>query len=420
MGKQSRKPFFQMNNSWLSFFRQHRHLVLFGLQLTFFSSFGQTFLLSLYVPEILQEFSITNAGFGGVYALATLLSAFSLTWAGRFIDTIDLKKFSWIVVAGMVFSLLLFSQAYHLVWLVIGLWGMRLSGQGLMSHTAITTMARYFEKDRGKAISIASLGHPAGSALLPLLMVLIIDQVGWRYSLLASALFVALVLPPLIAYLLKGQKTAPPSATKKEQKAEESGKATNPSYKKILSSRTFWLVAPGTIAVPFLNTSFFFYQIALAEAKGWSTEWAAASFIGYSVASALFMILAGQLIDRYSAAKVFPFFLFPLAAALVLVVTFDNAWIAPVYLILIGVSSGLGNPVKSAVQAELFGVEYIGTIRSLFTALMVVSTALGPAIFGLMLDAGLSFEQAFGIATVYLLLTIAWNFQMLFRKKATT
>ena len=409
-------------NSWLELVRRHRNLIGFGFMLTFFSSFGQTFLVSIYVPEILQDFEISNARFGSVYAAATLFSALCLPWLGRYIDLLDLKKFSWLVVGGMVASLLIFSQAYQVIWLAVGLWGIRLFGQGLMSHTAITSMGRYFEAERGKAISIASLGHPAGSALLPLLVTLVIGLVGWRYSLLASAVCVALLLPLLISCLLRNQETAPPAAptstTEQEERKAGSKDKSPPSYRKIMSSKAFWLIAPGTLAVPFLNTSFFFYQIALAEAKGWSTEWVAGSFIAYALAKALSTIMAGQLIDRYSAIKTFPFFLFPLAGALVLVVTLDNAWIAPVYLILIGISSGLGNPVKSAIQAEIFGVKFLGTVRSLFTALMVISTALGPAIFGFLLDGGLSFEQAFGLAIIYLLLTIAWNFRILWKKPA--
>lgn len=411
-------------NSWLSLIHRHKNLIGFGFMLTFFSSFGQTFVVSIYVPEILQDFSLSNASFGSIYAAATLLSALCLPWLGRYIDLIDLKKFSWLVVGGMAVSLLIFSQAHHVVWLGVGLLGIRLSGQGLMSHAAITSMGRYFEAERGKAISIATLGHPAGSALFPLLIAFVIQQIGWRHSLLASAVVVALLLPPLVAYLLQNQETEPPAArpssADKPAGKPKSERTDTPSYKNILKSKAFWLIAPGSIAVPFLNTSFFFYQIALADAKGWSTEWVAASFMGYAVASALFTILAGQLIDRFSASTLFPFFLFPLAGALALVVTVDSPWIAPVYLILIGISSGLGNPVKAAIQAEIFGVKYLGTVRSLFTALMVVSSALGPAIFGFLLDGGLSFEQAFGLAIIYLLLTMAWNFRILFKKPAAT
>lgn len=407
-------------NSWLLFFRNNKKLITFGFLLTFFSSFGQTFLVSLFVPEVLKDFELTNASFGSVYAAATLASAFCLTWAGRYIDQLDLRKFSWLVISGLALALLVFSQATHIAVLAIALWGMRLFGQGLTSHTAITTMARYFEHARGKAISITTLGFPAGSAIFPLFIALGIEAMGWRYTLVVSAILVVAVLSPLIPYLLREVETDPEAFRKiqeEQQLATDSDtlKQQKPSYKEIFTSRTFWLIAPGSMAIPFMNTAFFFYQIPLAEAKGWTAEWVAASFVGYSIASALCMLAAGSLIDRLSAVRLFPYFLFPLLGALVLVITFDSAWITPVYLILIGISSGFGNTIKSAVQAELFGVEFLGTIRSLFTALMVVSTALGPAIFGFLLDGGLSFEQTFSVAAVYLLLTIGWNFRIMGR-----
>lgn len=405
-------------SSWLTFFRANKSLVSFGLLLTFFSSFGQTFLLSLYVPEILEAFALKKSAFGSIYAIATLLSAFCLTWAGRYIDTINLRTFSWLVAGGLTISLLLLSQANHFIWLVVGLWGLRLSGQGLMSHTAITTMGRYFDHVRGKAISIATLGHPAGEAIWPILIALGIQSMGWRQTLVGSALLVALIVPTAVYFLLRGVPTAPTAfepETTATTEADSDKKAQEQaiSYKQLMKSREFWLLAPAVFALSFLNTAFFFYQLPLAESKGWSAEWVAASFTAFAFASAASMLVAGQLVDRLSAARMFPFFLFPFLGAISLVVVSDSAWITPVYLILIGISSGLGSTIKSALQAELFGIRFLGTVRSLFTALMVISTALGPAAFGILLDAGLSFEEVLSISAVFLLATIAWSFRII-------
>ena len=408
--------------SWILFFNQNRSLVLFGFLLTFFSSFGQTFFVSLFVPEILQEFGLTNASFGSLYAAATLLSALCLTWLGSFIDKVDLRTFSWLVVAGLGISLLVISQANHLVWLVAGLWGIRLSGQGLMSHTSVTTMARYFTDARGKAISLATLGHAAGGVVFPILVALSIQAVGWRYTLLYSAILLAVLLPPLISFLLQGETTDPAAfrsstqktAANKDIQALSSGAEveSSSSYKAILSSKAFWAIAPGVLAIPFMNTAIFFYQISLGESKGWSTEWVAASFTGYAIASAVCILLAGQWTDTISARRLFPYYLFPLLVATILISFIDSPWITPVFFVLVGVSSGVGNTVKSALQAELFGVEFLGKVRSLFSALMVVSTALGPAAFGVLLDVNYSFEEIFTFASFYLVLTICWNFRL--------
>ena len=44
---------------------------------------------------------------------------------------------------------------------------LRFFGQGAMTHAGETTMARYFGKNRGKALSVATLGGMIGVMFLP-------------------------------------------------------------------------------------------------------------------------------------------------------------------------------------------------------------------------------------------------------------
>jgi MFS family permease len=404
--------------SWLKVFKSNKRLLFFGLLLTLCSGFGQTFLLSLYVPEILDAFSLTNTSFGSVYAISTIASAVCLTWVGRYIDKTDLKKFAVGVALGLGIFLLVFAGAKSIIWLGVGLWGLRLFGQGLMSHTSVTTMSRYFEETRGKAISISNLGHPAGQALLPVVVAFGIQLFGWRETLAASAVVVAFLLPPLLFYLLRKIETNPHTfvqqqatlQAKKGVKIEEGEKPV--TYKSMLKGRAFWSIAPGIFALSFLNTAFFFYQIPLAESRGWSVEWVAASFSAYALAGAFSMLAAGQWVDRISATRLFPFYLLPFVAAMLMAIFIEGQWVVPLYLVFIGLASGLGSTIKSALLAETFGITYLGTVRSLFTAVMVISTAVGPALFGFLLDSGLSFEEVFGLAVVFLLLIILWSFRV--------
>lgn len=139
-------------------------LLAFGLILTFFSSFGQTFLLSLSVPAIESLLGISNTVFGSLYAVATLSSAFTLPWLGGRFDRMPIRRYTLMVLLGLIAGLLLLSSARHIIVVGIAFYGLRLFGQGLMSHTAISAMARYFEANRGKAIGTATLGHPIGEA----------------------------------------------------------------------------------------------------------------------------------------------------------------------------------------------------------------------------------------------------------------
>ena len=133
--------------------------------------------LYLYLGVTLENFlNLTNGEFGGYYSIATILSAISLIWAGKLIDNIELRKYVTVVVIGLSLTCLLVSSILNIYMLFIGLYFLRLFGQGLMGHTSRTTMARYFDKDRGKALAVSSYGLAFGEILYPTIAVILIGS----------------------------------------------------------------------------------------------------------------------------------------------------------------------------------------------------------------------------------------------------
>jgi len=399
-------------SKFLTFLQNNSRLLAFGFVLTLFSSFGQTFLLSLYVPELADMLEITTGKMGTLYAVATLGSAAILGWAGRAIDFVDLRKYSLIIVAGCVLALLTLSLSQGIILTVIGLLGLRLSGQGLMSHTSVTTMARYFDRDRGKAISIATLGHPAGEAFLPILIAFVMGAVGWRSTLQLSAIIVAIGLSVLVLLFLRKQETRPPYQRVKRKDKKSRGDDSKVSSLAFLKMRNFWIIAPNVFLLGFINTAIFFYQVPLGEFKGWSKEWVAASLAAFAVSGAVSMFTAGPLVDRFSAKKLFPFYLLPYLLGLILLATLKAPVVYPTVLLLLGFANGMGSTIKNALQAELFGVKLLGSVRSLFTVLMVISTALGPLVFGFLIDSGISFNYVIAGSAVAILLAMLQSFRV--------
>jgi nitrate/nitrite transporter NarK len=145
-------------------------VILFGFIVTFFSSFGQSYFIGIFNSNIRADLSITHGQFGTIYAFATLFSSLILMWIGKKIDDMDAFKFSIFVIILLSISCYFFSTIKSISLLFIGIFLLRLSGQGLMSHTASTTVSRYFEKTRGKALSITWLGLSAAEFILPILM----------------------------------------------------------------------------------------------------------------------------------------------------------------------------------------------------------------------------------------------------------
>lgn len=394
--------------NYLALFRANKRILSYGILLVFFSSFGQTFIVSLYIPSFLEQFGIGSSLFSSLYALATLLSAATLIFVGKKIDHIPLKRFGLFAVGGIIGACVLVAVSWHLFVLVLGIYCLRLFGQGLLSHTAMTTMSRYFKYARGKALSIAYLGFPLGEAALPVLVASSIVMIGWRESLLVSALFIGMVLLPLSVVFIRGfsRKKIFEGEPEKLPDASSQDKANSRLWKQseVIGTRWFYIIAPTVFLVGFLLTALFFFQTFIADFKNWSTEWMAVSIVAYAISSLSMAILSGPLVDRFGARNIFPFLLLPLAAGVLVLSAGDALLIAPAYWMLVGFTGGMNPPVTSALYAEIYGTRSLGAVRSMFTFVMVASTALGPLVYSFFLDRGFCFDQIhYGVVAVILL-----------------
>ena len=178
-------------------------VVIFGFIFTFFSSFGQSFFLGIFNPSIRNELSITHGQFGSVYASATLLSSFILIWVGKKIDDINISKFAFFVILLLAFSSFFFSRISSIPLLFVAILLMRFSGQGMMSHTATTTISRYFTKSRGKALSTGWFGLSAAEFILPVLMIYLLTITVWQNIWIGISLVVLIFLPLSSYFLVK-------------------------------------------------------------------------------------------------------------------------------------------------------------------------------------------------------------------------
>jgi len=382
--------------NYLSFALREKRILSFGLSFTFLSSFGQTFLISLFVPYFLEDFALTNTTFGSMYSVATLVSAATLPYLGQWIDHIPLRKYSLMVVTGLLVASITVAVSWHVALLFVGIILLRLSGQGLSSHTAQTAMARYFVAQRGKALSISSLGYPIGEGLLPLAIAGILGVMSWRMTWGLIVLVIAIFFIPLVRFLLHKREYE----LGEEESAEESDSRSSswPVYQMLMGDLRFWLLIPAVLLPAFWATGLFLYQVSIAEQLSWSATLIASAFVGFAASRIVSTLCIGPAIDYYSARTLFPFYLLPFGGGLVFAFYHPGSWSAFAYMILIGITLGMGSNIKSALWAELYGTEVIGTIRSLFSSLMVFSTALSPFLMGWAIDSGVAMESIILVA----------------------
>ena len=383
------------------FLRGNFRTVSFGWLLTFLSGFGQTFLISLYVPEILRSFAISEGTFGAIYAGCTITASVVMLSVGHTVDHKPAKKVTAYTVIGLAFSSILLGLSQNLVLLVIAITGLRLAGQGLLTHISMTIMSKQFVADRGKALSFASLGFSVGEAVFPLLIASLIAWFDWRIAAIASGAV-------LLLYLLRLKFTRLENF---DAKLSTQGKPSVWSllkdYKSVVFDSRFGVMMPASFILSFSATAIFFYQYVFVENKGWSVQLYATFFTVYAVTRFLFSLFGGIWVDKFSAKKLFRYYLIPATLGL-LPFAFMNSIIgALIFLVTAGITMGVSGTVKTSLIAELYGTEKMGVIRSVFTMFSVISTALGPLVVGLLMDAGVTFEHIMtGIFVLMLLIVV--------------
>ena len=387
-------------------------VILFGFIFTFFSSFGQSYFLGLFNSSIREALSITHGQFGSIYASATLCSSLLLIWVGKKIDDVNIFKFAFFVIILLSFACFFFSRITSVFLLFIAIFLMRFSGQGMMSHTASTTISRYFTKTRGRALSISWFGLSSAEFIMPVLMVYLLTFIDWQNLWLIFSISVLIILPIASFLLIKNL-----NLDSREVNDENIKEVEIKQWKRseVIKDYRFYIISSNMLAMPWIFTGFAVFQSFVQTSKGWGPYVIAQSFMSYSVLSVLTLFLSGFLIDKFTSRKLLIYMNIPLLLSVIVLFFFDTPITAFIFLGLVGISNGFANILGSSTWAELYGVKYLGSIKALTTALMVFATAFGTALFGYLIDIGFTVGDIAVVSGTYIFISLILLF--LVRKK---
>jgi len=383
------------------FIKSNFKYLLFGFLMTFCSSFGQTFFLGIFNPFIREDLNLSHSQFGSIYSIATLVSSFVIIWLGKKVDDFKLRNFAVFVCLSLFFAAVFMSQLSGYIYLLFAIFFLRLFGQGLMSHTSSTAMAKIFNKNRGKALAISWLGLSFGEGVLPGLTIYFLNILFWKKIWLVIASFLILIVLPLIIILLNNHND-------KIIKSDEQNinlKIKNWTRKEVLYDIKFYFLLPAVLCPPFLITGIFINQVFLFENANWNLNYLAVSFTAYAIFTILSLQISGYLIDKFSAVKILPFYLFPMIFGLILSIFFKSTISPILFFIFISITNGTANVLMTSTWSEIYGTKNLGSIRSITISLMVFSTSLSPILFGLLIDFGLTSLKILFYMLIYALLS---------------
>jgi MFS family permease len=390
---------------YLRFVKSNLRFLGFGYLIAFISTFGQTFYIAMYSGELRAAFDLSHGDFGNIYAIGTLSSGMLLIWVGKLIDRIDLRIYSLLLCAGMALACAVMSFAQGVVMLTIAIFLLRITGQGLLSQAATVTMARYFDDfSRGRAVSLAALGFPTGQALFPAISVVVLVWLPWRDAWLASAVALITVIPPLLLCLLKGHGARHVAFLERAGGLKDrAATAARRQWTRtqVLRDARFFLAMIAMMSTAFIITGLNLHQVHLVESKGWELSIYASSFAIYAVCQVGISVVTGMLVDRYGAIWITPFYMLPLVGATFVIAGFDSPLAIFAFMALAGTTGGAGATIVSTIWVELYGALHLGSIKAMVAGIQVISSALGPAVFGWLIDGGVSIEAISVVCGVY-------------------
>lgn len=387
----------------MAFLTQNSRWLAAGGLLTLLSSFGQTFFISIFAAQIQADFDLSHGSWGAIYSLGTTASAAVMIWAGGLTDRWRARSLGVVVLALLAASCLAMAINPYAAVLPAVIFALRLTGQGMTSHIAIVAMSRWFVATRGKALAVATLGFSIGEAVMPLAFVALLTVFHWR-SLWVGAAVVALIGIPILLALLRTERT-PQSMAEENQSVGMSGQHW--TRRSALTHPLFWFMIPALLGPSAFNTAFFFHQVYFAEIKGMSHLALVSLFPVYTVMGIAAMIVSGIALDRFGTARLMPLFQLPLIVAFLVFAASGSIWHLAIGFVFLALTTGANSTLPNAFWAEFYGTRHIGSIKAMATAVMVLGSAIGPGLTGILIDLGVDLNtQYIGVAAYFLFASI--------------
>ena len=361
------------------------------------SSFGQTYFISIFAGEIRTTFNLTHGDWGAIYGFGTFASAIAMVWAGGLTDIMRVRHLGPLVLVALAASCLFMAFNPLVALLPVVIFCLRFAGQGMSTHIAAVGMSRWFAKNRGKALSVANLGFSIGEATYPLLVVALMMLFAWQ-GIWVLAAFIAVLSIPALLWLLREERSPQSMATEGQSVGMNGHHWTR---NQTLAHPLFWFMMPAFVGQSAFNTAFFFLQVHFSEIKGWDHFQLVAMFPVYTAVAIGSMILSGVLIDKIGTARLIPYFQLPMVFAFLLFAYGQSLLAALVGFVLLGLTSGASATLPNAFWAEHFGTKHLGSIKAAAAAAMVLGSAIGPTLTGVLLDFSLPLEAQYVGVSVF-------------------
>ena len=383
---------------------------------------GQTVGVSVFTDFLLDDLGLSRSSLSLAYLIGTIASALSLGAAGVLYDRHGGRRVAVSAALAMAVVLVYLSILPSLaaarpvlgfVAVTLGFWGLRFSGQGMLTLASRNMVMEWFDRRRGMANAVMGISISFGFSAAPRAFEAVIGPDGeWQRAWqLISLIVVAFAVLAMVFYRDRpedhGMVPDGPMATSAGRTHAETAPGRAFTLPEARRTYTFWVFAATLLLAGLLLTAYTFHIVSIFGDAGMSRRQAVGIFLP-AAAVAVVVEFAGSWLSDYIKLKYLA--MVQLAGAFVLSLSLAGLnGGAPVAGVIVGhgFMQGMFGILSNVTWPRFFGRRHLGAIAGFATAITVAGTAVGPALFSGVRDlTGTYSAAALGTAAVAVVLLV--------------
>jgi len=390
-------------------------IVIIAAMGMFFSGPGQTFTMSVFIDAYIRDFGWSRSFISSLYSFATLSSGLILFSVGRFVDRYGQRLMMTVVAILLGLACLWNSFVSGPIMLFIGFFMLRLFGQGSMTLLPQTLVPQWFFRQRGRAISLMTLGIIISSTVLPPLNTWMIQTWNWPFAWRVWFVLVFFFYAPIAYFFVRNKpedigllpdNAQVPKIKKKTQtkNKHESDTEDNWTLKEARQTKTFWLMLFCVIIPAMVNTGLIFHLVSIFGESGISKSTSALVLSLMALVSFPMNFVAGIILEKFKANGVLGFIFIAQIMAMLILLLSHNTATAILFGIVRGVVQGFEAITLGIIWPNFFGRKHLGSINGVVATVTVLGSAFGPLPFGIAYDLFGGYSQIIIIMMLFPLL----------------
>jgi MFS family permease len=372
----------------------------FGIQLLVGALLNQAY--GAYVVLLREEFGWSKTMLAAAFSLSRIESGMLGPLQGWLTDRFGPRG---VMRVGMVLfglGFILFSQiqtpaAFFLTFLLMAL------GSSLAGFFPLTVaIVNWFQKRRATALSIMSMGFAVGGLLVPI-VVLALNEFGWRTTAMLSGVIILVIGLPLtqvirhrpedLGYRIDG---APAENVHADGSAPPPVEEPDFTASEALRTGAFWFISLGHASALLIVSAVMVHLVPhLHENLGYTLGAAALVVTLMTAMQVIGQLVGGFLGDRFSKRAIAVICMAAHAIGILLVAYAVALWMVVAFALLHGLAWGVRGPLMQAMRADYFGRTSFGTIMGFSSLIVMIGMTGGPLVAGIMADRTGSYEASF-------------------------